>query len=38
MAGKDRLLNVQLQNVADKHKSLGGTSHLRTKIGDDYAS
>ena len=38
MAGKDRLSKVQLQNVADKDKSLGGTRHLRTKIGDDYAS
>ena len=37
MAGKDRLLKVQLQTVADKHKVLGGTKHLRTKVGDEYA-
>ena len=36
-AGKDRLIKVQLQAVADKHKVLGGTKHLRTKVADDYA-
>ena len=37
VAGKDRLLKVQMQTVADKHKVLGGTKHLRTKVGDEYA-
>ena len=37
VAGKDRLLKVQMQTVADKHKALGGTKHLRTKVGDEYA-
>ena len=36
-AGKDRLLKVQLGSVADKHKVLDGTKHLRAKFGDDYA-
>ena len=36
-AGKEKLIKVQLQAVADKHKVLGGTKHLRTKDGDDYA-
>ena len=37
VAGKDRLLKVQMQTVADKHKVLVGTKHLRTKLGDEYA-
>ena len=36
-AGKDRLIKVQLRAVSEKHKILGGTKHLRTKVGEDYA-
>ena len=36
-AGKNRLIKVQLGPVSDKHKVLGGTKHLRTKIGEEYA-
>lgn len=36
-AGKNRLIKIQLGSVSDKHKVLGGTKHLRTKIGEEYA-
>ena len=35
-AGKDRLIKIELRSVSDKHKVLGGTKHLRTKVGNDY--